>query len=89
MSDPPLFVGAVQVIVAVASPGEATTDVGAPGTCTAGVTLFDGSDGNPVPRLFVAVTVNVYGCPSVSPDTVQLRAPVVVHVRPSGELVTV
>jgi hypothetical protein len=80
--------GAVQDTVADAMPGTALTAVGASGKAR-GVTPADGSDGNPVPTLFVAVTVNEYGWPSVSPFTVHLRAPVVVHVRPSGELVTV
>ena len=33
----------------------------------AGVTAFDGVDAGPSPTLLVAVTVNVYGVPLVSP----------------------
>ena len=36
----------------------------------AGVTEFDAADALPVPTLFVAVTVNVYGVPLVRPVTV-------------------
>ena len=42
-----------------------------------------------VPTPFVAVTVKVYAVPFVSPGTVQLVAPVVVHVKFPGEEVTV
>jgi hypothetical protein len=36
-----------------------------------GVTLFDGKDEGLMPALFVAVTVNVYATPFVSPVTVR------------------
>jgi hypothetical protein len=36
----------------------------------AGVTAADGDDAGPVPTALVAVTVNVYAVPLVSPDTV-------------------
>ena len=54
-----------------AAPCPATTSVivGASGGPT-GVAGSDGADDAPVPALFVAVTVNEYGCPFVRPDTV-------------------
>ena len=39
-----------------------------------GVTAFDGADGTLVPTSLVAVTVNVYVVPFVSPVTTTLRA---------------
>ena len=39
-----------------------------------GVTALEGADGEPVPIAFVAVTVNVYAVPLVSPPTVVLVA---------------
>ena len=42
-----------------------------------------------MPTLFVAVTVNVYGVPLVSPSIVQDSAPVVEQVRVPGVPVTV
>ena len=53
-----------------------------------GVTGADGSEAGPVPVVFVAVTVNLYVVPLVRPPTAQLR-PLVVHVWPPGEDVTV
>jgi hypothetical protein len=47
-----------------------------------GTTLGDGKDAGPVPTMFVAVTVKVYGVPLVRPVTMQVRAPVVVHGTP-------
>ena len=49
--------------------------------CTAlGVTLLDAADSEPVPTVFVAVTLNVYATPLVSPVTViGLAAPVPVN----------
>ena len=69
----PPFDGAVQLTVACAFPAVALTFVGAPGS-VAGVTAFDGLDARPVPIAFVAVTVNVYAVPFVSPVTVVLVA---------------
>ena len=43
----------------------------------------------PVPTPLVAVTVKVYAVPGVRPVTVQVSAPVVVHVRLPGLEVTV
>ena len=45
------------------------TPVGAPGTET-GVTAEEADDAEPVPTAFVALTVNVYAVPFVSPVTV-------------------
>ena len=55
---PPFGAGAVKLTVAWVFPRTADTAVGAPGTIL-GVTLLDGADAAPVPRAFVAVTVNV------------------------------
>jgi hypothetical protein len=55
---PPLLTGGVNEIVAWLSPPIASGAVGAPGKPT-GTTALDGTDGGPVPALFVAVTVNV------------------------------
>ncbi len=55
---PPLFVGAVQLTVAVVLPAVAVTAVGAPGSAF-GVTALDGDEAGPVPLAFVADTVNV------------------------------
>jgi hypothetical protein len=59
----------VKVTVAWVLPAVALTPVGAPGG-PRGVTLFEGFDCGPVPTAFVAVTVNVYELPLVSPFTV-------------------
>jgi hypothetical protein len=53
-----------------------------------GITLFDAAEAWPVPALFVAVTVNVYATPFVSPATV-IGLPVPVPVKPPGLDVTV
>ena len=82
---PPSEVGANQDTGADALAGVAVTLVGAPGN-VAGVTEFDGLDGEPVPSPLVAVTVNVYEVPLVRPGTVQLSAPLVVHILLPGEL---
>jgi hypothetical protein len=64
--------------------------VGATGAVIAvGVTAVLANDVGPVPATFVAVTVNVNGVPLVRPVTTQVRAPVVVHVTPPGDEVTV
>ena len=91
ISAPPSSPGADHDTDTRPSPPTPNTDVGAPGTVTSGtgVTAADGDDAGPVPALFVAVTVNVYPVPFVNPDTTQLVAPVVVHVCPPGDAVTV
>ena len=75
MGDPPVSVGAVNatvavvlfVAVAVPIPGA----VGRPNVATG----EDGEDATEVPYVFVAVTVNVYEVPGVSPLTVIVPAP--------------
>ena len=74
MAEPPLLLGALNVIVASPLPRTALTLVGAPGT-VAGVTLFEADEADPVPTAFVAVTVNVYAVPLVRPITVIGEAP--------------
>jgi hypothetical protein len=69
-------------------PGATVTPVGEYGR-SSGVTAADGADAAPLPALFDATTVNVYAVPFVRPVTLQVSAPVVVHVLPPGEEVTV
>ena len=88
MGAPPLADGAVKLTVACPLAATADTPVGAPGT-VAGVAAADGAEAGPVPDALVAVTVNVYAVPFVRPLTVQLVAPVVVHVLAPGTDVTV
>ena len=52
-----------------------------------GVTLLEALDESEVPLAFVAVTVNVYAVPFVSPETVIGEDPV--PVSPPGEEVAV
>ena len=60
------------------SPAMAEAIVGAPGEPT-GVVGADAADDGPVPALFIAVTVNVYETPFVSPVTwIGLAPPVAV-----------
>jgi len=68
---PPLA-GAVQVSAADALPAVADTPVGAPGTVAEGVTGVDAADTGLVPTALVAVTLNVYAVPLVSPVIVVL-----------------
>ena len=83
----PLFDGAIKLTVALPLPCIADTFVGAPGTVL-GVTEFDGADAGPVPPVFVAVTVNVYGVPFVKPGTV-IGLPMPLTCIPPGLDVTV
>ena len=55
------------------------------------MTAFETADGELVPPVVVAVTVNVYSVPLVRPATshVNVTAPVVVHVLLPGLEVTV
>jgi hypothetical protein len=69
----PFDAGAVHDTVAWPLPGVAVTLVGAPGAA-AGVTALDAADAGPFPIAFVAVTVNVYAVPFVSPVTRTLVA---------------
>ena len=78
---PPSEAGGVNVTLPCAFPAVALTFVGAPGMVGAavGVTAFEGDEAGPVPTEFVAVTVNVYEVPLVSPVTViGLEAPLAV-----------
>ena len=59
--------------VALASPMDATTFVGALGTVE-GVTAVDGSEAAEVPMPFIATTLNVYAVPFVKPVTVHASA---------------
>jgi hypothetical protein len=55
-----------------------------------GVTLFDAADGEPVPMPLVAVTVNVYATPLVSPPTlIDVQGALQLPVRPPGDEVAV
>ncbi len=61
IADPPSSPGGVQETVALASPEDALTPVGASGATgpRAGVTGDEAADGSEVLTVFVAVTVNV------------------------------
>jgi len=63
--------------------------VGVGGAELLGVTDADATDALESPTALVATTVNVYAVPLVSPDTTHSVAPVVVHVCPPGDAVTV
>jgi hypothetical protein len=63
---PPLLAGALNVIVACPLPPVALTLVGAPGT-VAGTTELLVAEAVLVPTALLAVTVNVYVVPLVSP----------------------
>ena len=83
---PPSFTGAVKVTVAWALPLTTLIPVAASGAVTTGVTLLDAVEAAPVPIALVAVTVNVYAVPLVSPVTViGLAAPVAV-IEPGLEV---
>jgi len=84
---PPFEDGADHETTTEESPNAPDTPVGAPGT-VAGTTAPEAVDAEPVPALFVAVTVNVYEVPLVRPLTVQLVV-AVVHVNEPGDDVTV
>jgi hypothetical protein len=86
---PPSELGAIQVIVERPdSAAVATAPVGSPGTVE-GTAAFDASEAAPVPALLVAVTVNVYEVPLVSPLRTQVVRVVAVQVAPPGAAVTV
>lgn len=84
---PPLSLGAVNETVACPFPAVAETAVGAAGIVL-GVTAVLAVDAVPVPRLFIAATVNVYAVPFVRPVTVMGEL-VPVAVTPPGLDVTV
>ena len=85
---PPSLAGADHDTVAEPSPATAVGWPGAPGAAAVGVTAAVAAEAAPTPALDVAVTVKVYGVPTVRPVIVQAVALVVVHVPP-GEPVTV
>ena len=87
MARPPLLTEGVKDTDTPPLPALADPIVGAPGT-VAGTTLFEAADGNPVPAIFVATTVNVYEVPFAKLPTVKgLVGPVA--VSPPGVEVTV
>jgi hypothetical protein len=86
IAEPPLK-GADQEIIALLSAASPATFVGASGT-VAGVTALLAAEAEPVPIALVAVTVNVYSTPLVSPVTVIGELPPV-PVNPPGLDVTV
>ena len=81
--------GATTVTVAWPLPATAVGFPGSPGG-KVGVTAEDAADADDVPSALVAVEVNVYAVPLISPVTVhEPDDPVTVHVSPPGEAVTV
>jgi hypothetical protein len=88
IADPPVFVGAVKLTVALPLLPVALIPVGVPGAVTAGVTDDDAVEAVPVPTELVATTVKVYAVPLVRPVTV-IGEEVPVAVIPPGEEVTV
>ena len=90
IADPPVFVGAVKLTVALPAPPVALMPVGVPGAVAAGVTEEEALEVGPVPTALVAVTVKVYAVPLVKPVTViGDDVPVTAAVPPPGEAVTV
>jgi hypothetical protein len=89
IAEPPLLPGALKLTVTCALPATPDTPVGTPGAVSAaGVTAEDAALAALVPALLVAVTVNVYAVPLVSPVTTNgLDVPVA--VAPPGDAVTV
>ena len=83
IGDPPSDEGAVNATVAVVGPvAVAVPMTGAPGT-PSGVTDADAPEAAEVPFVFVAVALNVYAVPLVSPVTSHdTDTPVTVHVPP-------
>jgi hypothetical protein len=80
--DPPLLAGGPNETVACPLSAVASTLCGAPGV-VAGMTVFDGTDANPIPSRLLAITVNVYDVPFVSPLTV-IGLAVPVALTPPG-----
>jgi hypothetical protein len=84
---PPL--PAATVTTADETPASAVGVRGVPGIVGCGVTAFEATDAADVPPPLVAVVVNVYDVPLVSPDTVQLPdAAFTTHVKDPGADVT-
>ena len=88
IAEPPVFVGAVKLTVALPLVLVAEILVGTPGAIAAGVPADDALEAVPVPTELVAVTGKVYAVPLVSPITV-IGDDVPVAVMPPGEEVTV
>jgi hypothetical protein len=59
IADPPVFVGAVKLTIALPLLPLALIPVGRPGVVIAGVTADDGVELAPMPTALVAVTVKV------------------------------
>jgi hypothetical protein len=92
IADPPVFVGAVKLTVALPLPPVAPIPVGTSGAIGAGVTADDALDAVPVPTRLVATTVKVYAVPLVSPVTVigeDVPLAVIAVPPPAGVAVTV
>ena len=88
IGDPPSTRGALHVTVACVFPAVAETLVGAPGIVI-GVTAVEADDTTLVPTALVAVTVNVYAVPLVSPVTLAASVPLdQLAVCPPGLAVT-
>ena len=88
IADPPVFVGAEKLTVALPLLPLAEMLVGTPGAIGAGVTADDALEAVPVPTELVATTVKVYAVPLVNPVTV-IGDEEPVAVRPPGDEVTV
>ena len=88
IADPPVFVGAAKLTVALPLLPLAEILVGTPGAIGAGVTADDALEAVPVPTELVATTVKVYAVPLVNPVTV-IGDEEPVAVRPPGDEVTV
>jgi hypothetical protein len=83
--EPPFDEGAVNEIVASPFPRTAVIPVGASGV-VAGVTEFEVAETELVPTAFVAVTVNVYVVPFVSPVIVIGELPPVAVKPPTFDV---
>ena len=92
IADPPVFVGAVKLTVALPLLTVALIPVGVPGAVAAGLTAEDALEAVPVATELVAMTVKVYAVPLVRPVTViGDEGPVAVTAAPppTGVAVTV
>jgi len=86
---PPFDAGALQLSATCPLPAVAVRPVGEPGTPGGVAGVADaGVDAGPVPTAFVAVTVNVYAVPLVSPVIVHPRV-AVAQLAPPGDAVAV
>jgi hypothetical protein len=84
----PFEMGGCQLRLTVPSPGIALTFCGGPGTAT-GTTALDAADAGPEPTTLVAVTVNVYELPLVSPETTtEVAGPATVATAVPGDALT-